>query len=477
MADGVLVSCKMGTGQLICEVYVQTLGKDYDFCVQGSRCGKGSNMDRIQHIGYSNKVFFYQFVRRNSFTIRFRYEFCEDIDIQSMKSAIEEALNLYPEFRIQVFLEGRKIMSIVNDRPIPFFEGIGEEHELGGDETNGYLFYFEYEKRSLLISYYHGMTDTKGVLTFMGTALYLYAQKTGRTWSEDEVRELEGKIRFSEADIPEDDLERLDPYAMFVDESVEPKSLYSNPKCCYYPGPQYPEESRELNRYEIEFSLSEILHKTKEYGVSVGVLLISIFSHAFYQLDDIDKSRPIVGMLPVDLRRHFGINTLVNFSDGISVPMDTEELNVPIEEACRKFKEFMTEQICREDFIKIMTDKVRMVRSIEQGEDDFEEMMEKNIQQLHPKDFNPLSYAFTYPGNLNMGSGIDRMLSDIHYSIYARTVFVSGSSFNDCFRLGVSCRSDNGYWAEHIRDNLESLGIKTTMRALGKVRGDVCNLV
>ncbi len=434
-------------------------------------------MGKIQHVGYSNKVFFYQFVRRNSFTIRFRYEFCEDIDIQSMKAAAQEALKLYPELGIRVYLKGREILSEVNDNPIAFFEGIGPEHELGGDETNGYLFYIAYEKRSLLISYYHGMTDTKGVLTFMGTALYLYAQKTGRTLSEEEIKELEGKIHFSEADIPEDEMERLDPYGKFADESVEPKELYSNPQCCYYPGPQYPEENRDINRYEIEFSLNELLEKTKEYGVSVGPFLISIFSHAFYQSNDIDKSRTIVGMLPVDLRRRFGINTLVNFSEGISVPMDAVELDVPVEKACGKFKEFIEEQICREDFIKIMTDKVRMVKSIEESSDDFNKVIEKNIQQLKPEEFNPLSYAFTYPGNLNMGSGIDRMLQDIHYSIYARAVFVTGSSFNDCFRLGVNARSDNGYWAERIRDNLQTLGIKTSMRAVGKVRGDVCNLV
>lgn len=438
--------------------------------------GMERDMDNMQRLGYSNKLFFHMMHGRNTFSIRFQYEFFEDIEPGSMKESLEEALRLYPEFKIRVLPKNHRFVSQVNDRPIAFFQGIGQEHKLGSDETNGYLFYLAYEKKSLLISYYHGLTDTKGILTFMGTALYYYAQKTGQALSEEEKEALQGKIRFSEADIPEDEMERLDPYGMLADESVRPKNLYATMAASYFTGPGYPEESREVNKYEIEFSLAHLLEKTKEYGVSVGPLLLGIVSRAFCQTESADRSRPVVGMMPVDLRKRFGLTTLVNFSDGVNVPMEEKDLALSVQDLCHKFKSFILDQICPENFIKVMTDKVQMIRSFEEQTKDMKQMAEEMSSLPAPEKLNPVSYAFTYPGNLNMGPGIDRMLQDIYYGCYARYTYITGSTYNDCFRLGVHARNDDGAWAEHIMENLEAIGIDASLKAVGRVKGDICDV-
>ncbi len=412
----------------------------------------------------------------NTFAIRFQYEFFEDIEPGKMKEALEDALRLYPEFKIRVFPQDHRFVSQVNDRPIAFFEGIGQEHKLGSDETNGYLFYLAYEKKSLLLSYYHGMTDTKGALTFLGTALYYYAQKTGQALSEEERKALQGKIRFSEADIPEDEMERLDPYGMLADESVKPKNLYATTAASYFTGPSYPAESREVNKYEIEFSLAHLLKKTEEYGVSVGPLLLAIVSRAFCQTESADKSRPVVGMMPVDLRKRFGLTSLVNFSDGVNVPMEEKDLSLSVQELSHKFKSFILDQICPENFIKVMTNKVQMIQSFEEQTKDMEQMVRDASNIPDPEKLNPGSYAFTYPGNLNMGDGIDRMLRDIRYGCYARYTYITGSTYNDYFRLGVHTRNDDGAWAEHIVENLKEIGIDASMEAMGRVKGDICDV-
>ncbi len=433
-------------------------------------------MAKFQRLGYSNKVFFYQFEKRNSFSLRFRYDFVEDIEAGSMKASIEEALKLYPEFRISVRTEGHRFVSEQNDRPVSFYQGLDREHRLGSEETNGYLFYFAYEKKSLRISYYHGMTDTKGVLTFMGTVLYFYAQKTGKTLSGQELEELRGKIRFSEADIPEDEMERLDPYGLLADGKAEQGDPYQNPAASYFTGQQYPEDWQEVNRYEIEFSLSAFLKMTREYGVSVGPLLLSIISRAFRQTEDSDKSRQVVAMLPVDFRKHFGIPSLVNFSDGISVPMEEADLELSLHDLSRKFKEFILGQICRENFVTIIKNKVGMVRSLEDRPGGMEQMVEEMIHMPDLSKFCPASYVFTYPGNLNMGKGIDRMLRDIHYGCFTRYTYVTGSTFNDCFRLSINARTDDGQWAENILNNIKSLGIDAEMKAMGRVKGDIIDV-
>ncbi|MCR4610949.1 MAG: hypothetical protein K5644_03530 [Lachnospiraceae bacterium] len=433
-------------------------------------------MGTNQLLGYSNKVFLYQFQGVNTFSIRFRYEFVEDIKIEELKESIEEALKLYPEFRIKIVHKGNRFYSEENDKPVAFFEGLNHEHVLGSEETNRYLFYFMYEKKTLIVTHYHGMTDTKGILTMMGTALYFYAKKTDVTLSNEEIDEIKGLVRTTKEDIPIKEQETFDPYGMLSDDNIAPKGIYSNLQCLFYPGKQYPDESREVYRCEIEFSLATLLKKTKEDNVSVTPLLISVLSKALYQMDGADKDRDVVAMMPVDLRKRLNINTLVNFSDGINVYMKKDDFNLSHKETAKLLKSRIIDQMQRENFIKIITDKVHMVQAFEESNEELKELLKKNLIIPTPE-FNPLSYAFTYPGNLNMAKGIDKLLNDMHYSICTRATFATGSSFNDNFRLVTNCRCDDDSWAKNVIKDLKEIGIDAKLNVLGRVKGDVCNSI
>jgi len=431
------------------------------------------NAKKRQLLGWSNKVFFYTHTGRCTFSIRLQYDFHEEIDPESLKSAVRDALLLYPEFKIRVLYENGRFISEINDRPAPVFHGADQGNILGSDETNGYLFCFAYDKRTLTVSYYHGLSDVKGFLSFMNSMLFLYAEKTGKPLSQEETDELAGKIRLSQSDIPSDEEKSLDPYGWFSDENVCPKDLYESPGACMYPGLPFPDESDELNRHVIEFSLSGFLGLAKQYGVSAASLMMAIASRAFYEMEEIDRTKPVIAMLPVDLRAHIGADTMVNCSDGILVPAASEDFELSPEELCRKMKARIRTQVCRENFIKIITDKTNVIRSFEESGADPQTTAEENLRMLSSLEFQPFSYALTYPGSLNTGKGLDKMLRDIRYFVYAKANSFQGYTYNDRFRINIDCRNDNGSWAEQTARIIGELGLSVSMTAVGRVKGDV----
>lgn len=430
------------------------------------------NNNDIRKLGYSNELFFYTLVGLNTFNIQFQYDFHDDIDIECMKSAVRESIIFYPEFKIRVFRMDGQFFSERNDDPVPFFQGIGDEHLIGSDETNGYLFYIAYDKRSLVISYFHGLSDARGILSFMSSVLFLYARNIGKPLTREEAEELKGKIRLCKEDALEIDDSRYDPYGFYADHDVIPEGWYQSPGAAAFTAEQYPEESRELNRYTVELSLSEFLGITKQYSISVTSLLICIASKAFYQAGDIDKNKPVIAMLPVDMRKLFGEDTMVNFSDGILVPLMYDDFSQPLDKVGLKVKAHVNSQISRENFTKVITDKVDLIKALENSKEDMGKIIEHNMSLPGPEDFQPFSYAITYPGNLNMGTGLDKMISDMHLHSYARACSLVGYTYNNNLRLNIDCRSDNGYWAENIVKYLRELGISVNVKSLGRVRGD-----
>lgn len=429
-----------------------------------------------QTLGYSNKTFFYTSSGRASFDLRDRYDLYEVIDPVCMRSAIEEALALYPEFKIRVDFRNGEFVSLKNDRPVPFFEGLEGEYRLGSDETNGYLFYAAYEKNSLLISFFHGLTDRAGMISFMGTVFFRYAMKTGVALEENELQELKGKIRFSAEDIPADPMARLDPYGLMAGGATEGENLYKSPGGAVFTFEEYPDESLELNRYLIEFRYRDFFALAKRHGLSAAVFLTYIASKAFGVTNLADQDRPVIAMLPVDFRKRIGVDTAVNCSDGILIPTLREDFDLSWEENCARMRKFMKGQISRENCVKIITDKVNMIRSFEAGTEAVPDIVERITRLPTREQPGPFTYAITLPGGMDMGKGIDKMIEDIHCTTFARASFVHGYSFRDTYRLDIAIRSDDGSWAGQMAKELEETGIPVTLKALGRTKGDVLDI-
>lgn len=425
----------------------------------------------IQALGYSNKVFYYTTSREGTFSMTDHYIFNEDIDPESMRLAFEEALKLYPEFNIKVLNTDNKFISVRNENPVPLFEEDNKKRVLGSDEVNGYLFYATYSGNKLVASFYHGLSDRFGLMSFIGCVFYLYGQKTGVEFSEEEIKEQKSRIRMSKSDILEDMEVGLDPYKMRADDAVKAPNLYQSPGAAPFEMQEYSKDCMTIKRYLIECSYSKLLRMLIRHRISAAPFLIYVAAKAFNDINDNKEGKPIIAMLPVDYRKRIGVETVVNCSDAVLVPATRQDFELTWQEVCTKMSEHIKEQNCRDNFIRTVTNKVNMIKRFEEGDEDISTIIERSIKIPDFDDFHPFSFPYTFPGSMNMGKGIDKMLKDVYSYTHVRTTFVHGYVYNDNLRLDVAVRGEDDSWPKRMAKVLEEIGIDNKLSVLGKDDG------
>ena len=422
--------------------------------------------------GASNKVFYYgQAGTGATFDINYRLDFKNQLDKKALSDAVSEALKLFPEFAVRPVIKDNRIFYEENHDPAPVIDE-GKTVCFGSDDTNGYLFCLQCSGNSAKVSYYHGMSDTVGFFRFMRSFLYFYAVKIGMEMPDDAEASTRLGIRIREKDKP--DLGRqdtIDPYRCFMNEAGDPEYEYANPGAFVIPEPAYDGDDNKYRVFDLEMSVKEFLGKTKEYGVSFIPLLASVTSKAIAECYD-TKGKPVIAMVPVNLRTGFETSTVVNMSDGIMMPMDDEMSSLSVTDRSVKLKEFMKKQMTKENYCKIMRNKVKALEGLEAKGDIIKTSFEGT--RLAPPDaWRPLTYALTYPGKLDLPAEYDGLLDYIYNGPLARAFCLIVATYADSMQVKIVQRFDSQVVANRIKDGFAGLGLNVSMTDRGIVTNNL----
>ena len=131
-------------------------------------------------------------------------------------------------------------------------------------------------------------------------------------------------------------------------------------------------------------------------------------------------------------------------------------------------------QITRENLVKIITDKMHTVQSFEEKGMDPRALSADLVSTLGSDEGFPFSYTLTYFGNMNTGTGLDRIIRDMQAEgkISDPLDSVQAFTYNDNFRIKIDRLSDNGAWAESVAEILRELGLQPKVTAAGRVQPD-----
>lgn len=277
-------------------------------------------------MGASNEFFYYtQSGDGTVFDIVQNMEFHDEIDKTVLKESVEKALELFPEFAVRPVIKDNRLYYQENHEPAPIFDEDRISY-FGTEYTNCYQFRIVCSGKTLRMSVFHAMADAIGLMSFIKTFLYFYMTGTGKKMPEGADAAKSLGIRITEDNLPDLSLkDTLDPYRAFGNASCKPEWTYDNPGAFVVPEPQYGDTENKFRVSKIELSLPAFLAKTKEYGVSVVPLLVTVVARALDKTYD-RGGKPIVFMLPVNLRTEFNTDTVVNMSDGVLLPVDNELL-------------------------------------------------------------------------------------------------------------------------------------------------------
>ena len=410
-------------------------------------------------IGVSSEYFYQRNVDDATFSIQMEFKLKKAIDIRSLKTATSRAIELYPELCFRPVLKDGKVVAEPNDKEVCVYDNRDVSRCFGSDETNGYLFYFSHDDRTLVLHFYHGMTDIKGIMAFLRTVFYYYNDCLDGLPKDDPF--------FSTCRIDKDNLSGLDeddmydPYRKYADMSSVSPVVLPGPA---FQIPEVPDDSTEhySHKYRISLSTSEYLKKTKEIGASFAtlfhILVCDATDRAYGIGDDL-----FIGMLPADMRSYFGSDTYVNFSDSIMLPQTAEDRKHDISTRSGKIKDHIHGCLNTEYFSALLADKVRSVESFVPTPD-----------AVKPKKIvTPFTLGISVPGRIELGGGLDEMIEDFYIPSSSRVPIVSETSFMDHMTFYINMKNDNNTLPLAFKDELESYGLSCKLFDEGKIYTDI----
>ncbi|MCR4741062.1 MAG: hypothetical protein K5886_12495 [Lachnospiraceae bacterium] len=425
-------------------------------------------------LGVSNQYFYYTRTGNSSFECNLKIEFNEKVHQEKFKGAACRALKLYPELSARTVIKDKKLSVVPNDEPPVFIPDDGTRITLGGDASNGHLFYFRMGEHSAAMPFYHGLTDAHGALTYLKTVLLFYYEDMGYDIGEENKRELLKVIRVKEEDIPSgDENDRWDPYRKYGDPLAKPEWSYDFPKAFGMDIPLYPEGGADVHKYVAELKTSDFLAKTKEHGVSFVPYLVDVVSGGIHRHMKAG-SLPVVTMVPADMRSLFGTQTLVNFSDAMFFPWYEEYEKLSVQERCDIIKSQMMKQRQADNFRLMMAGKCSEVDGLI-GSDRLSELTGEKPAAEKKAAPAPrrLTYAISYPGKMDLGYGFDEKILDFYCDVTVNTSSIIVMTYRDSMKILVIQRSDDRTFPETIIKALEDAGIPASLRDLSLDRPDI----
>lgn len=429
--------------------------------------------EQFMTMGASDRFFYYALTGRSTLNERFMLQFREDYDTDAMKEAADEALVHIPEFNKHIVIYKGKPEAVTGSGDVAFIPYRKDTPvQFGTEQTNGLLFYFLCNGRTLIMSVFHGLTDAFGIRYFLRMMLYFYLKKKGLFLdAEDEADAMTDLVFDPDPLTGGESGDRLMPYETCGDSQAQPEWQYENPGAFAIPETPYEETCDYVHFCRIEASMADFMKARDEAGVSSMPFAADLAAKAISEAYSCADSTIMV-MSAINQRKNLGAHTLVNCSDSIFLPYSAQLRQQDVQHRCAELRDLMKRQFEPALHRKMAGDKVQMVRQFEQAPEGCAAFA-KRLEQIPPAShFNPMTMVMTYVGDLSMGKAADRLLEDASAETSARAAYALVSSFGDHLHLFVGNRSDSCQLAEGITAQCGQRGIRAELVTSGHLYGD-----
>lgn len=286
------------------------------------------------------KIFPSNSSKKDTKVFRFAAELYDDIDAQILQSALDETIKEFPLFRSTLrrgvfwhYLKKSNIRPKVKKETNPPCSSIYD--------SNRYNLLFEvtYFNKRINLEVYHAITDGTGALHFLQVLVYYYILMK---YADD-----------FDGEVPKPD----------YDASINQKSEDSFKK--YYKRSDKNKAPPEARAYRIKgaktsenrikviegvISLKAMLEAAHNYDTTLTALLVSLFLCAINKNAEISKKkRPIVLMVPVNLRRFFRSESARNFFCTINAGYNFERNPDNLTDVIKSVDEYFKKQLTAEN--------------------------------------------------------------------------------------------------------------------------------
>lgn len=276
--------------------------------------------------------------KKDTRVFRFYCELKEEIIEEKLQRALDKTVEKYPVFlsvmRSGLFWHYLEKSSL---RPVVREEYREPCSSLYIRDKKELLFEVTYYKRRINFEVFHALTDGTGASEFIRELVknYLVA-----------AHEQEGlaDIPLADQDVTVSDQED-DGFAKYYSKDVKRKK---EKKQAAYQIKKGHHELGNMQITEAEVPVKEIAAKAKEHGVSITIYLTAALMCAIHKkMTKRQEVRPVVVMVPVNLRKFFPSDSMLNFFNWIEPGYQFGQGDDSFENVLKQVREFFEKELTR----------------------------------------------------------------------------------------------------------------------------------
>ncbi len=277
---------------------------------------------------------------------RFTCELHETVDADILQEALDVTIEKFPLYRSVLrrgifwyYFESSDIKPVVEIESNPICASIYFK------EKKNLLFRVFYYNRRISIEVFHALSDGKGALGFMHTLVSHYLFLKYRDVFAGKIPQLTVNASISEK--KEDSFEKYFAGGNVFKAIKEIKSINKNKKAYHIKGTRM-EENR-IKVIEGSMSAKAVLEEAHSCNTTLTIFITALFMYSIYKhMPALKKDRPVVLLVPVNLRQFFKSETTRNFFSTISIGYEFEGKSADfidvINSVSASFKKELTEE-------------------------------------------------------------------------------------------------------------------------------------
>lgn len=277
--------------------------------------------------------------KKDTRVFRFYCELKEEVDSDVLQEALNQTIETFPTF-LMVLRKGLfwHYLEPCNLRPIVKEEYKEPCSRLYIRDKKTLLFEVTYYKKRINFEVFHVLTDGTGATEFLKELVKNYLYLAHKEEGLEQV-----------ALLPED---------MTVQDQEDDSFLK------YYSKNQKRPKKRKLNAFQIRrkkkdgnhlhvhesvVSVQAVLKRSRELGVSMTIFLTALFMMAINEeMSKMQKKKPVVLMVPVNLRKFFPSTSMLNFFNWIEPGYNFTTQDQSFEAVLKYTKEFFETELTKE---------------------------------------------------------------------------------------------------------------------------------
>lgn len=277
--------------------------------------------------------------KQNTRVFRFYCELKEEVRPELLKEALDRTLETYPLF-LSVLRKGLfwHYLEKSSIRPEVKKEYREPCSRLYIRDKKSLLFEVTYYKKRINFEVFHVLTDGTGATEFMKELVknYLYLAHQGEGLDD---------IPLHPEDMTVQDQENDSFVKYYSKEARRPKLR----KAHAYQLKKVRKENGQLRVDERVLSVKEVLEHSRRLGVSMTVFLTTVLLCAIHEeMSRQQEKRPVVLMVPVNLRKFFPSDSMLNFFGWIEPGYDFRRWDGSFETVLEQVRQHFQEELTKE---------------------------------------------------------------------------------------------------------------------------------